>query len=215
MFELRDVTFRDILAIPALTIDQPVTCITGPSGSGKTTLLRLLNRLNAPDSGTIRYRGEDLASIDPVALRRRVVMMGQAAVLYPGDIRDNLLIGLQFAKRPQPDDAALRRCLEAVRLDKALDGPCGTLSGGERQRLCLARVLLLDAACYLLDEPSSALDRETEQFLVTYLAGVARQRGKQLIMVTHSQAAVASLDPAIVRLEGRRSAADDAKEGQA
>lgn len=207
MFTLHAVTFRDILAIPELTIDQPVTCITGPSGSGKTTLLRLLNRLNAPDSGVIRYQGEDLAGIDPIALRRRVVMMGQTAVLYPGDIRDNLLVGLRFAKRPAPDDEVLRRCLAQVRLDKALDAPCGTLSGGERQRLSLARVLLLDAACYLLDEPSSALDRETEEFLVTYLAGYTRERGKQLIMVTHSQAAVAALNPAIVRLEGRRSSA--------
>lgn len=204
MFEIRQLKFMNILDIPSLTIDRPVTCITGPSGSGKTTLLRMLNRLNAPDSGTILYNGADLASMDAVALRRRVVMLGQTAVLYGGDIRDNLQIGLEFSQKPLADDSALRAALKRVDLDKALDEPCGTLSGGEKQRLCLARVLLMDAETYLLDEPSSALDSETELFVIRNLAGYVTEQNKQMVMVTHSQSIAALYPDGAVHLENGR-----------
>ena len=187
MFEITGLKYRDILDIPHLMLDRQVTCIVGPSGGGKTSLLRILNRLNTPDCGKVLYQGQDIQKIDPVSLRRRVVMLSQTPVLYPGDIRENLQAGRIFSQKQPADDFTLRKVLRQVGLDKLLEDPCSVLSGGEKQRLCLARVLLMDAEAYLLDEPSAALDKKTEQAIVESLALHVQQTGKQLILVTHSQ----------------------------
>jgi len=204
MFEIENLKFKQILNIPNLIIDKQITCITGTSGSGKTTLLRMLNRLNAPDEGTILYNGADIAKTDAVRLRRNVVMLGQTPVLYPGNIRENLQIGLEFSQKPLASEDALLEGLARVELDKDLDDPCGTLSGGEKQRLCLARVMLMDADTYLLDEPSSALDKETEHFIIQNLADFASERKKQLIMVTHSENIAALYQDSLIYLENGR-----------
>src|SRR5688572_13102079 len=107
-FTLDNVRFGRILEVPHLEIPEgKVTCIVGRSGSGKTTLLRLLNRMISPDAGTILYRGTPITEIDPVELRRRVVMLPQSPVMFDGTIRDNLLIGLRFSDRPPVDDDTL------------------------------------------------------------------------------------------------------------
>lgn len=187
MFEIRDLRFKHILDIPRLTLNHPISCIVGPSGSGKSTLLRHLNRLYVPDSGEIYYNGEPLSALDPVVLRRRVVLLGQTPVLYEGSVGDNLQIGLKFAQMLPASETALKAVLERVGLHKSLDGWCDRLSGGERQRLCLARVLLMDAETYLLDEPSAALDKETEDFVVSRLTQFVLEHGKNLVIVTHSE----------------------------
>jgi len=205
VFEISKMKFKSILDIPKLTIDRQITCIVGASGSGKTTLLRMLNRLNAPDEGTIVYDGDDISQMDAVKLRRRVVMLGQTPVIYSGDIRDNLQIGLELSQKLPATERALQESLEHVGLSKALDEPCGNLSGGEKQRLCLARVLLMDAETYLLDEPSAALDKETEQFIIQNLADFVRERGKQLIMVTHSEAIAGLYRDSTIRIEAGKT----------
>ena len=204
VFEIKNLKFKDILNIPALTIDRQITCITGTSGSGKTTLLRMLNRLNSPDSGTICYNNVDISSMDAVKLRRRVVMLGQTPVIYSGNIRDNLQIGLEFSQKAPASEQALLKSLNRVGLNKGLDDFCGTLSGGEKQRLCLARVILMDAETYLLDEPSSALDKETEHFIIQNLAEFVSELHKQLIMVTHSENIAAAYRDGVIQLEKGR-----------
>lgn len=205
MFEIDHLGYRHILKIDRLMLDRPVTCIVGPSGSGKTTLLRMLNRLLEPDSGSIRYRGEPLETLDPVLLRRRVVMVGQTPVLYGGTVEQNLQIGLRFSEKPPADREQMHEALRQVKLEKELSDSCGPLSGGERQRLCLARALLLDAETYLLDEPTSSLDRETERAVMENLAQFAAEREKQLILVTHSAEIAALYQNSLVRLEGGRT----------
>lgn len=201
MFEIKDLKFKQILDIKCLKIEQQITCIVGSSGSGKTTLLRMLNRLNAPDEGTILYNGADIFEINAVQLRRKVVMLGQTPVLYSGNIRENLQIGLEFSQKKPASEEALLKSLASAGLQKNLDDSCATLSGGEKQRLCLARVMLMDAETYLLDEPSSALDKETEHVIIQNLAGFARTTGKQLIMVTHSENIAQEYRESIIRLE--------------
>lgn len=186
MFEIKNLTFKHILKIEHLCIDRQITCITGPSGSGKTTLLRMLNRLNDPDAGSIYFNGENILEMSPVALRRRVVMLGQTPILYPGTIADNLQIGLTLSEQKAASEQRLREYLKKVGLSKDLEDTCEKLSGGEKQRLCLARVLLMDADVYLADEPSSALDKETEGFVIDNLVNFVQENDKQLIMVTHS-----------------------------
>jgi putative ABC transport system ATP-binding protein len=129
----------------------------------------------------------DIAEVPSVEHRRRVMMLSQNPVLFPGNIRDNLEVGFRLQKTEAPGEARLREILSQVRLDKDLDGPCEQLSGGERQRLVLARVCLLDPEVYLLDEPSAALDEAAEDEIVGMAKAHIRSEGKSAVMVTHSR----------------------------
>ena len=187
MFTFNNVKYKDILAIDDLKIELgKVTCITGPSGSGKSTFLRLINKLISPDSGTIALNGENIASIDSVSYRRRVPMLSQSPVTFPGTIRDNLLIGRKFQGKETLSDDKLIAALKTVSLDEPLDRDIVNLSGGEQQRVSIARLMLLDSEVYLLDEPSSALDDLTEDFVIKSMVDMANDENKTIIYVTHS-----------------------------
>jgi putative ABC transport system ATP-binding protein len=187
LFTLDDVRYLDILDITHLEIRRhTVTCIVGESGSGKTTLLKLLNRMVTPETGTIRYKGVAITDMDPVLLRREIVMLPQSPAIYPGNIRENLLVGLRFSERPQSDDAGLRDVLRLVRLDFPADETVSTLSGGEKQRLALARVMLMRPEVLLLDEPSSSLDASTACSVIENVIRHTRQTRTTIVMVTHS-----------------------------
>ena len=201
MFEVNDLKFKDILDIQFLRINKPITCIVGPSGSGKTTLLRMFNKLNVPDKGSIIYNGNDISKMDTLKLRRQVVMLGQTPVIYSGSIEDNLQVGLSFSKRLPASISAMKESLARVELDKCLSDGCGKLSGGEKQRLCLARVMLMDAETYLLDEPSAALDKETEQFIIDNLSRFVLENHKQLVIITHSEQIAEKFSDSIIRIE--------------
>lgn len=201
MFTLNNIRFKNILEINELTIPQnKVTCIVGESGSGKTTLLRLLNKMISCDSGEILYDGQSIEFISSVQLRRNIVMLPQLPSIFPGTIRDNLLIGLKFSEKPTMDDEKLRQILMMVHLNKELDAESDKLSGGEKQRLALGRIILLDPEVFLLDEPSSALDEETERIIIEKLVTYTKETNKTLIMVTHSKIVAQSYADHIVEL---------------
>jgi putative ABC transport system ATP-binding protein len=160
-----------------------ITVISGPSGAGKTTLLRLCNRLEVPDDGMVRYRGQPMDELDPLVLRRRVGMVFQRPTPFPGTVADNLTVAHPDAG-PEKMSAALRR----VALDPALLAQeARTLSGGELQRMCLARTLVTQPETLLLDEPTSALDEEPKQVFETTARELATQ-GITIIWVTHDRA---------------------------
>ncbi|MFA7227255.1 MAG: ATP-binding cassette domain-containing protein [Dysgonamonadaceae bacterium] len=187
VFTLNKVKFKDILYIKKLTIkEKKTTAIVGRSGSGKTTLLKLLNKLISPYGGTIYYRDIPLEAIDAVTLRREVVMMPQTPVIFEGNIRENLLIGLKFSEKKLPPDNKLMDMLHVVGLDKKLDEPAHQLSGGEKQRLALARVMLMEPRVWLLDEPSSALDKDTEDLVMQKVVDFGRRNESSIVFVTHS-----------------------------
>lgn len=187
IFKLEKVKYKDILDIDNLRIKENiVTCILGQSGSGKTTLLRLLNNLKSPDGGTVYYNDNDILDINPVNLRREVIMLSQNPVVFDGTIRENLNLALEFKEKERVSDDILNKYLEISNLNKSLDTNAKNLSGGEKQRLSLARVLLSDGEVYLLDEPSSSLDDETERFVIKSIVDFAKNNNKTVIMVTHS-----------------------------
>jgi len=188
MFLLKNVKYKDILYIKNLNIKKnKVTCIVGGSGSGKTTLLRLLNKLISCDSGEIFYDNNSLNDISSIELRRKVVMLPQSPAIFKGSIKDNLLIGLNFSEKPLVTDDELYKVLNLVNLNKSLTQDAEKLSGGEKQRVALGRVLLLQPEVLLLDEPSSALDEETEHMIIKALVDYTKENSKTLIMVTHSK----------------------------
>jgi putative ABC transport system ATP-binding protein len=151
---------------------RKLTVLVGPSGAGKTTLLRLLNRLDDPDGGAVLFAGRDVRSYDVLELRRRIQVVGQVPVTFPGTVADNI---------GAPAEALLAR----VGLSSALARrEADRLSVGEAQRMCLARSLALDPEVLALDEPTSALDTASRAGIEDLIAGLARS-GLTVVMVTH------------------------------
>lgn len=205
MFEFVDVKFKNIVDVPELRIEkEKITTLVGSSGSGKTTILRMLNKLISPTEGKVLYNGTDLHNIDSVLHRREVLMLTQNPAIFDGSIRDNLSVGLIFQDKKLMEDEVLKQTLEQVKLNKSLDTPANTLSGGEKQRLALARILVLNPLVYLLDEPSSALDDETEDILIQMLIQYVQNNRKTIVMVTHSKAVATKYSDVIVKVsEGK------------
>jgi putative ABC transport system ATP-binding protein len=157
-----------------------VTVIVGPSGAGKSSLLRLCNRLELADGGAVRFHGEDVRDLDPIALRRRVGMVFQTPTPFGGTVRDNLRVA-----RPDLDDAAARGVLTRAALDPGLlDRPAADLSGGEAQRMCVARALVTEPEVLLLDEPTSSLDL-TATLALEHLARSLVAESVVPVWVTH------------------------------
>jgi putative ABC transport system ATP-binding protein len=189
MFNFENVKYKDVLDIKDLHIEKnKITCIVGESGSGKTTLLKLFNKLISPDKGEIKYMDKNLRDFDSVKLRREVVMLPQSPAIYEGSVKDNLLIGLKFSEKDEvTQEDSLMKILKEVSLNKNLQDNAEKMSGGEQQRLALGRIILLDPNVYLLDEPSSALDEETEYLVIEKMVDHVRKNNKTLIMVTHTK----------------------------
>ena len=162
-----------------------LTVMVGPSGAGKTTLLRLVNRLDDPDAGSVLLAGRDVREYDVLDLRRRVQLVGQVPVTFPGTVADNLAVaGAGGAGGTGGAGGWLAR----VGLDPALAArEADRLSVGEAQRLCLARSLALEPEVLALDEPTSALDTASKAGIVALIAGLPAA-GLTVVMVTHDPA---------------------------
>ena len=172
--------------------------IIGRSGCGKTTVLKLVNGLLSPDTGRVLIQGQDVARIDPVALRRRIGYAIQNVGLFPHmTVEKNIayvpaISGLEEWKGKQCREkvAAL---LKQVGLDPALAGRYPrALSGGQRQRLALARALLHDSPVYVFDEATSNIDVESENDIMAEIRALARRR--TVIVITHRLANVTDAD---------------------
>lgn len=186
MFFLNQVKVKNVIQVNQLRIpSQKITGITGESGSGKTTLLRLLNDMRSPDEGEIFYQGKPMTSMDPLQLRREVVMVPQMPVLFGKTIKENLLAGLIFSGQEIVKNKDLKKVLELLYLNMPLEKEVRDLSGGERQRLCLARALLMKPPVLLLDEPTSSLDDKTAFRVMERIVHTVSSRHHTLIVVTH------------------------------
>ncbi|HET9772494.1 MAG TPA: ATP-binding cassette domain-containing protein [Acidimicrobiia bacterium] len=162
-----------------------LTVMVGPSGAGKTTLLRLLNRLDDPDDGAVLLGGRDVRDYDVLALRRRVLLVGQVPVTFPGTVAANLEAGGRGDGAAAGGAGAL---LARVGLDPSLAGrEADRLSVGEAQRLCLARSLALGPDVLALDEPTSALDPASKAGIEALVKELAAS-GLTVVMVTHDPA---------------------------
>lgn len=205
MFEFHNLKFEDIISIDSLTINRnEVTCIVGPSGSGKSTLLRLINKMISPTSGYISLDGKDIADMNSISYRRKVPMLSQNPITFPGTIRDNLLIGRKFQEKSKLSDKELMDSLAKVKLNMDLDEDISNLSGGEKQRISIARLMLLDSEIYLLDEPSSALDNITEDFVIETMVDMARTENKTIVYITHSNSMANKYSDRLIKIvDGR------------
>jgi ATP-binding cassette subfamily C protein LapB len=162
--------------------------ILGRVGSGKSTLARLILGLYPPEEGLVMLDGVDLRQLNP-AFRQGIGVALQESVLLSGTVRENITLG-----RAGIDDAALLRAAEisgthqfigqvANGYDLKLQDRGEGLSGGQRQSIAIARALVADPAMILLDEPTSAMDAQTEEMLINKLG--AASGDKTMIVITH------------------------------
>jgi osmoprotectant transport system ATP-binding protein len=186
--------------------------VVGPSGSGKTTLLRLVNRLTDPSAGAVRVEGEDVGTVDAVALRRRVGYVFQGIGLFPHmTAGENIgvtprLLGWDAARIA----ARVTELLGLVRLDAGAYRARfpHQLSGGERQRVGVARALAAGPRIMLMDEPFGALDPLTRDALGRDYRQLHDELGLTTVMVTHDVVEAALLAERIVVMAEGRVVAD-------
>ncbi len=191
-FELRGVgqerAGRTVLQDIDVTIPRHlITVLVGPSGGGKTSLLRLLNRLDDPVRGDILLDGSPIVDYVVTELRRRVALVFQTPVMFPGNVSDNLAVAAELAgvQDSQFDQQATRVMLLAELEPSLLERPGGELSVGQKQRVNLARALMTSPEVLLLDEPTSALDPETSRALMKTIASLSEVRRLTIVVATH------------------------------
>lgn len=195
---LRDVTLR---VAPGERLG-----VIGETGSGKSTLLSLLLRLYDPTAGSIKLDGIDLRDLSVATLRKNIGIVFQETVLLPGTVAENIAVG-----KPGATPAEIEAAARAAQLHETVCGfPDGyatrvgergaALSGGERQRVGLARAFLRDAPILLLDEPTSALDQTTELDVLEALDRL--MVGRTVIIVTHRESALRSVDRVVHVIDG-------------
>ena len=184
-----------------------VVAIVGPSGAGKSTIFQLLLRFYDPTGGAVSLDGIDIAKADPAALRARIALVPQDAVIFGASISDNIAYGAPAASREQIRAAAARAAADIfiTALPQGYDTLIGergvTLSGGERQRLAIARAILKDAPVLLLDEATSALDAENETLVQGALD--ALMAGRTTLVIAHRLATIVNADRILVMEGGR------------
>jgi putative ABC transport system ATP-binding protein len=180
-----------------------VLAVVGPSGAGKSSFLRLLNRLDEPTGGIVRFEGRDYREFPPPELRRRVGMVTQTAFLFPGTIADNLRFGPLQQGIELPAET-IDTLLSQVGLAGRAGEEVAHLSGGEAQRVSLARALATKPAVLLLDEPTSALDAEAKDEVEQLILAVVRRNDLTCVMVSHDLAQAARVaDQVMAMSKGR------------
>ena len=181
--------------------------VLGRIGSGKSTLLRLLSSLYLPTQGSVLADGIDLRQLDPADIHHNIGLVTQDCKLFHGTLRDNLRLGVPQASAERLLNVCRITGLDAVvarhplGLDMMLGEGGAGLSGGQRQLVALARTLLADPPVLLMDEPSSAMDAQTES---AFIAQLKRMPGRRtLIIATHRMSLLELVDRVIVVDQGR------------
>lgn len=184
--ETKGLVFDNKIRYPDIGLKRgEVTFISGPSGCGKTTLFRLLNGTANASAGDVLVDGRSISRIEPLALRRRVLLVNQQSYLFIGTIAENFAIYYRYLEENGPKEEVMQACLQSCGLSMPLTTPVQPLSGGEQQRVFNAICLSLKRECYLWDEPTAALDEETAQAFVAVLVEQAKKNYLAMAVITH------------------------------
>jgi ABC-type multidrug transport system fused ATPase/permease subunit len=176
--------------------------LVGMTGSGKSTIVSLIPRFYDPTAGRILIDGADLRAYTLEGIRRQIGFVLQDTVLFRGTVRDNIVYGRPDATEEQILAAARLANADEfiVRMPRGYDTMIGerglTLSGGQRQRIGIARALIRDAPILIMDEPTAALDSESEKLVIEGLDRL--MKGRTVITITHRLNTIRDADTIIV-----------------
>lgn len=183
-----------------------ILVLWGPSGAGKTTILECLAGLCTPGSGQIRLDGHTLFSshqnINLPSRQRGIGYLFQNYALFPHmTVEDNVRFGLQAQRiSPSKQKVVYQDLMDSFGVGHLLKRYPSQLSGGEQQRVALVRALVVNPRLLLLDEPFSALDRETKLALRQRLISLHQQWKIPMILVTHDQEDAQELGDVFINL---------------
>ena len=184
--------------------------LVGASGSGKSTLLKMVNTLVEPTSGRVLFGGEDVTSLKPARLRRRVGYVFQGIGLFPHfSVAENIAIGPRLTGDKLPPER-IAELLALVELDPALAKRMpDELSGGQRQRVGVARALAGEPELLIMDEPFGALDPVTRDALGRKVRELHERLGLTSVMVTHDMAEALLLADRVLVMDKGAMVADE------
>jgi ABC-type multidrug transport system fused ATPase/permease subunit len=197
-----------VLADLSLTIEPgEMTALVGPTGAGKSTIASLIPRLYDPTKGVVMLDHRDVRAFTLTSIRPQISMVLQDCALMQGTLRENIALGCPGASTPDIERASRLALVDEFcsRLPQGLDTPIGergaNLSGGQRQRVAIARAILRDAPILILDEPTSAVDSESEELLVQALSNLPA--GRTTVVIAHRMSTVHRADRILVLEAGR------------
>ncbi|MEL7188467.1 MAG: ATP-binding cassette domain-containing protein [Pseudomonadota bacterium] len=202
----------EVVAVGGVSCDIEAgsfVAMVGASGSGKSTLLKMVNALVEPSSGKVVFSGEDVTTLNPAALRRRVGYVFQGIGLFPHfTVGENIAIGPKLAGE-KLGPTRIDELLELVELDPEMAARMpDELSGGQRQRVGVARALAGDPELLLMDEPFGALDPITRDALGERVRELHDRLGLTTIMVTHDMAEALLLADRVLVMDAGALVAD-------
>ena len=193
----------------SFTVDRGEwAAVTGPSGSGKSTLLGIVAGLDAPTSGTVAIDGVDVSSRSEAELARirneKVGVVFQSFNLIPTlTAQENVEAPLYVGPHRREARARARAMLDRIGLSDRLGHRPHQLSGGQQQRVAIARALVTEPALVVADEPTGNLDAATSAAVLDLFAGLRRDLGLTLLVVTHDPDVAARADRVIHLVDGR------------
>ncbi|HET7031956.1 MAG TPA: ATP-binding cassette domain-containing protein, partial [Casimicrobiaceae bacterium] len=180
--------------------------VVGPTGSGKSTVVSLIPRFYDTNGGRVLIDGVDIATMKLAALRNLIGFVLQETVLFRGTIKENIAYGHPGATDEQIVAAAkLANADEFIsRMPHGYDTVVGergdTLSGGQRQRIGIARAVIRNSPIMILDEPTAALDTESEKLVIEGLERL--MKGRTVVMIAHRLSTLRDADKIIVLKDG-------------
>ena len=187
--------------------------IVGESGSGKSTLMNVIGALDRPTSGTYELDGEEVDSLDDATLSRirnkKIGFVFQSFNLIPRvSALENVEVPLLYAGVPSKERRARAMdLLTMVGMEDRADPQPNELSGGQNRPVAIARAMANDPAILLADEPTGALDSETSHLVMDLFHQLHEERGKTIVLITHSNELAAETER-IVKLSDGRIVAD-------
>jgi ATP-binding cassette subfamily B protein len=180
--------------------------IVGITGAGKSTLLELIPRFRDPTAGAVLIDGVDVRTLDLELLRRKIGLVFQESLLFRTSVAQNIAFGCPGASREQIERAAKLAgahdfiCELPEGYETVLEESAGNLSGGQRQRLAIARALILEPPILLLDDPTTAIDAQTEHEVLEAMQSASA--GRTTLVVANRLATLRRADRIIVLQDG-------------
>jgi len=182
------------------------TALLGPNGSGKTTLGKLAAGILKPQSGRVAFDGQDIADwrLGKIGQHVGYLFQDPSRQIFAPHPLEEIAFPLELRGMPKPEaEVKARGLLVEFKLDNILDSTTYTLSRGEKQRLAIAAIMAVSPKYFILDEPTTGLDKRMRETLTETLRGLVA-KGVGILLITHDRSFAENLDADIRHIEGGR-----------